>query len=160
MKQMNHISFSVRTGQDFEGRIVDAFHSYSIKNGTEKYFVNTARTQLDTYYGTDVIVDGIPVDVTCSFSRKKRIIKLADTIEVDGEKVFFGIRLGNGHITFPNPVVVVGIDTDMHFLNSFMANVCDSISSVIPEIMDIVNERFYEYCDNNDIEPIDYREVI
>lgn len=158
---MNHINFSVRTGEDFEGRVVDAFHSYACKNGTEKYFVNTAHTYLDTDYGTDVIVEGIPIDVTCSFSRKKQyIIELPDIVEANGENIYFGIRLGNGRITFPNPVVVVGIDTDMHFLNSFMANVCDSISSVMPEIMDIVNERFYEYCDNHDIEPIDYREVI
>lgn len=156
MKQMKPVSFSVRTGQDFEGRMVEAFHSYALKNGTEKYFVCTANTDLDLHYGTDVIVDGIPVDVTCCFSRKKDVIKLSNTIDVKGQTIYFGIRTGNSHITFPNPVVVVGIDEDMHYLNTFMENICDSISDVICEIMDMVNDIFYQYCDDNGIEPIDY----
>lgn len=149
-------SLVVRTGEDFEGRLIDAFRAYAYKSGTEKYFLCTAHTELDTDYGTDVIVDGIPVDITCAFSRKNHTIRYNNAIEVDGEKVYFGIRRGNGHINFPNPVVVVGIDADMHFLNSFMDNVCKSITKVIAKIMDIVNEMFYDYCDRHNIEPVDY----
>ena len=157
---MKHVSFSVRVGEDFEGRIVDIFQDYARKTDNEQNFLKTAHTDLDYEHGTDVVVDGIPIDITCAFSHKNYMKVLPDVIEVSGEQIRFGIRTGNSRVVFGNPVVVVGIDTDNHFLSTFMSSICDKISKKVVEIMDIVNERYYEYCDENDIEPFDYRKVV
>lgn len=156
---MRNVSFAIKVGEDFEGRVIDMFHDYARETNNEQNFLNAAHTDLDYEYGTDVVVDNIPIDITCGFSNKSYMEVLEDTIEVGGEIIRFGIRTGNSRVEFGNPVVVVGIDSDRHFLHAFMNEVCDKISKKINEIMDVVNDRYYDYCDEHDIDPFDYRNI-
>lgn len=144
----------LRPGIEFEGELVNVLRAYAKKNGTEKFFIKTAGTERDYFYGTDCIVDGIPVDLTCGFDRKGHIIELPDVVTTKtGEEIRFAIRTGNGHIEFKTPVIVIGINADPHFLSSWMEKIIGGISEKVNDIMDVVNERFYEYCDNNGIDP-------
>ncbi len=141
------------TGFEFEDEVVSVFKKYSEKMGTLRYFKEVSGTDLDTKQGTDLFVDGIPVDITSNFSEKRKMITLEDEVDVNGTAIKFGIRLGNGHITFKTPVMVVGIDASASFLNSYMDIIISEFAAKVDQIMDIINQRFYDYCDDNDIIP-------
>lgn len=99
-------------GVEFENAMIEKFGSISIKIwGNSAY--NDSEESQDKLKGTDVFILGVPVDVTLNIQNKSHTTFCSKNYIVDlgFANVEFGVRFGNGHVKFENPVLVIGFNT-------------------------------------------------
>lgn len=110
------------------------------------YGFRKATTREDLEEGTDFFCDGLRFDLTEDFNGKDHLMGIEFQIELDlpWALIKLGIRTGNNHGEFAEPVVVIGI----------MAYSYDSAKSAVHQLSlhwsDISSQAFDLWCNYND----------
>lgn len=154
MDNNNYNIFSTRTGNVFENEC--AMRVCNVHKTTEgSYFELTVGTERDRFDGTDVVYgwdrqvmgkvikNHIPIDFTYNFAGKNRMKVLPVTYELScGIKLKFGIRYGNSHRDFSEPVLVIGFEADSSWLNKMMEDIMDDFEKSWSEIFRIGSGKY------------------
>lgn len=152
--KMAYNVFSSQTGNVFENECAYRVRNVS-KNTAGSYFESTVGTERDQFDGTDIVYgwdrqimnkvirNHIPVDFTYNFEGKNRMKVLPATYTLPcGMKIKFGIRYGNGHSNFSEPVLVIGFMADSYWINSMMEDIMDDFQAAWPEIFRIGGGKY------------------
>lgn len=140
---------NIRKGKEFESMFVfNALKQLTIKKGYVAK--DTINTDLDRRYGTDMICNGVRIDVTLNFSEKDHITMIKDSgIKATPLRNFkIGIRYGNsykGFTRFDEPVVVIGVDM---LPNDYRANedsICDNVYKYAEDIFHTAESHLKTY---------------
>jgi hypothetical protein len=125
-------------GHAFESEIVDIVSAFAQRIWGAKAVKFSSQRQ-DRFEGTDMYVLGVPMDVTLAFDKKVRTRKLGE-LPLDGVTISFGVRFGNGRVSFKTPVLVVGADG---ITNGNMWLTMDIIKANIQEILDTGMDNYF-----------------
>ena len=128
-------------GYEFECEMIDAISFFANKEWGPSA-VKFSTEKQDRFEGTDLFLLGIPVDVTMAFERKNRIRKL-ESLSRDGVDIHFGVRFGNGKVSFKTPVLVIGVETALGITKNNMWLAIDGIKSNISEILNEGMDRYF-----------------
>lgn len=126
------------TGHEYES----AFTFY-----LSKYVdVKRATKEQDEKGGTDLFIERIPSDVTSAFVTKNFTIC---TRYVEKLNLFFGIRTGNGVVTFKDPVVVFGNNYEPSYCRDFVIpDLASYIRDNAQYIADEISDTYWAYMDS------------
>ena len=131
-------------GYEFEG----AFFEGLRKAGVE---VESSSISMDLYAGTDFVYQKeINVDVTHNYNGKDHMVpSIHHCVSMGDYELNVGIRTGNSHVKFKEPVVVVGIDADSHYVHDWIIpNLVSRIGKNIKNILETIEDTYYEYVDS------------
>ena len=127
-------------GKEYEVEVIGG-----LKDGLDNANVAKATEEQDLYEGTDCIVDGIRVDTTYAFSTKDHMHLVR---YYEGLDMYMGIRTGNCHCKFDEPVVVVGNNyTDEYVRGYILPNLYSKTKNMAENIFDAIFDLFCEYED-------------
>lgn len=127
------------TGNDYEAEFMTGLKDsgVDVKRSTHKE---------DLFAGTDLFIEGIPVDVTSAFSTKDN---MAITRYIKRLGMYMGIRTGNSHVKFKEPVVVVGNSYDPNYCNAWIIpNLAEEVRKNAQYIADEVSDTYWAYEDS------------
>ena len=136
---------------DPDGKELETTFGYCMSKTKIRHIESTIGTDLDTYEGTDFIVEGYPCDVTMRpkkdneiLSAKKSSFEFAGYSQVQIE---YGIRTGNRHHVFEEPVAVIHL-----FFNTYDRRHNDeafekALTQHMPEIIKNVETVYEDYLD-------------
>lgn len=145
---------SCKLGIELEEEFTTACSEWFRARG-DSGFVRCSGTILDKEAGTDAIIWGVPTDFTYYFSGKDYTEVLPGTVDLSiGPKVFFGVRTGNSHkgyTKFERPVLILGLEVDSKFIRNWMNNLVDSFKAKLPEILEIGQALYWDWCDANSV---------
>lgn len=138
-------------GKEFEMTTESRIADFCIREWDTK--IEKTSEGVDIFLGQDLIVLGVPIDITLDMDRKidKRHITMSDrTVTLPtGETVRFAVRHSNGYIDFEEPVVIIGFDVNLdgrkaidHFLYDELKD--RDIKEILEEAMDIYFDTIEE----------------
>ena len=126
------------TGHEYESAFI-----FYMKKYVE---VERATKEQDEKGGTDLFIERIPSDITSAFVTKKFMTYTHYSTKLD---LFFGIRTGNGVVTFKDPVVVLGNNYEPGYCRDF---IIPDLSSYIRDnaqyIADEISDTYWAYMDS------------
>lgn len=91
----------------------------------------------DTHNGTDAIIQGVRVDWATSLVHKD-FYRQVRAESYDGWIVTFGIRTGNCHGRFPQPVVVVALDYSPRQVARYMGAIKRALRAHVADIYNAI----------------------
>ncbi|MCL2047409.1 MAG: hypothetical protein FWG87_01665 [Defluviitaleaceae bacterium] len=140
MYTRNHYFFEAG-GYEFESQMTDIVSVFARHVWGNKAVMFSTERQ-DRYEGTDLFVLGVPLDITLAFDKKNKTRKLSD-LTLNGVTISFGVRFGNGKVTFETPVLVVGVETAVGITKGNMWAVLDTIKHNMQKILDIGMDSYF-----------------
>ena len=110
------------------------------------------KNTLDKYNGTDLVYDGLRVDITQNFAHKDHMILIKDSgiPATRGQNFMIGIRTGNGHkgyTPFYRPVIVVGVDLDRSDYRFYSPKAIKNMQEHGKELMEMASDTYYHFTD-------------
>ena len=129
------IRFDYSVGIEFEDEIIE-------KIGTVTKNIRLALAAEDRFFGTDCVIDGVPVDVTLNYENKTYMRKLEKCVRHGIGEVYYGIRKSNGHIRFETPVLVIGFSVPFPVTRKNFRDTADIFKA---EPAETVNTGLAEY---------------
>ena len=133
-------------GKEIEGETISI--AYDIIGDNCRSVVGT---RLDKEQGVDCIIYGVPCDITINIGEKDNMDSLAENIDLDYATVKFGVRTGNKHHPFDEPVLVIGIDAGgVYKFRQEHICIMERVRKTFREIIDIGQDQYWEWVDNHD----------
>lgn len=125
-----------------------------VLSATKHYGVKHVRNMIGTWedktQGTDLIIDGLPIDITSNISNKFMTVKCRRgfMLERYGVEVYYAVRFGNsykGGTKFATPVLVIGVDFpgSGRVFHDLVGTICYKVG----EIVDMGIDLYYETID-------------
>lgn len=135
-------------GKEFEDTISAAFYEYFRRRGAEKDCKQVTGTLSDYYGGTDLEIMGVPVDVTYYFKGKDHTVILPSEVETPVSTIKYGVRTGNGHVKFQQPVLVIGVDEEDSFIRMFLERLAECVKHMARKILETGFDAYWDYLDS------------
>jgi len=130
------------TGGELEESFVDIVCVFA-KSEWGNDTVKLCTVRQDRFEGTDLYVLGVPIDITMAYSRKNKMKELSYRV-YEGVTIDFGLRIGNGKVTFETPVLVIGIETALGICKHNLGVVMETIKTHISDILNVGMDEYFQ----------------
>ena len=148
---MNEVIYNLeerKFGKSFEENIVDILNDYAKKHNSDlRRLLNSA---MDREEGTDLIFNGIRIDLTTFITGKDHVQVLYEEeltwFKWTRVKVRYGVRFGNRVSDFQIPVLVIGFEfatMTRDIMNSFYEDVKKHIGDIVDLGSDLYLDAVY-----------------
>ena len=138
-------NFREAHGKEMEKTFIQCAYNAEIP-----HLQNTLNTMADKEDGCDFIYEGYPCDVTLQFQKDHEEITKTKYEFVFGGievKVEYGIRIGNNHHQFVEPVCVIHLNLDMYFVHK-LDNIFESeLTKAMPELLSKIIPVYERYLE-------------
>lgn len=146
-------TFSLSTGLELEDEMYDSFEYHFKKSGPlQKEVFRRAAKEEDYKLGTDAFIYGLPVDFTCNFAGKNHMVDTEVSMSTPFGEIKFGVRTGNGRVSFSQPVLVIGVDTDFYLKKNNIPSIISAVSKRVEEIISTGTDAYWDCCDELGLE--------
>jgi len=121
----------------------------------KKIGVSKIGSKEDKEQGTDIVIYGVPCDITCDYYGKDHMEKLPKVLDLKHIRISYGVRTGNNHNGFTKfdiPVLVIGIDAPIEYVKNYFDTIIDDIKRNLDEVVDMGQSQYFDWCDLNGVE--------
>lgn len=129
------------SGISFESEVTEVIGTICEQSWGKTSF-RYSSTKEDRYKGTDFWVLGVPVDVTLDIDRSSHTTLCKNEVEFDLGSFVFGVRTGNNYGTFEQPVLVIGVKSNLYIS---IKNYIDVVGFMKPKLKEVLEMGMDEY---------------